>query len=171
MGTGNTERRYTTRFGSLSDYETGRVELINDDPRHYAFSNMFSVAATSKPYEKVAVGKNMKYVLEAIRAEGTSPWYTAAHDQSALVMDGEVEITLMKIGQSPLGPDAEGAVTLEADPSGTRMGRVVARRGHLTLLPAWSAYRFHAEHPSVILQQTIAGPETLFRWSEISQIL
>ena len=82
--------RRKTRFGSLEHYEKGGVEVINDDPRNYAFSNIFEVASKSEPYEKVAVGKNLKYVLEAIRAEGTSPWYTASHDESAIIMDGEV---------------------------------------------------------------------------------
>ena len=63
---------YTTRFGSLADYEKGEIDLIDDDPKRYAFSNIFEVAEHSKPYEKVAVGKNRQYVLEAIRAEGTS---------------------------------------------------------------------------------------------------
>ena len=68
--------RRKTRFGSLEHYEKGGVEVINDDPRNYAFSNIFEVASKSEPYEKVAVAKNLKYVLETIRAEGTSPWYT-----------------------------------------------------------------------------------------------
>jgi hypothetical protein len=67
-----------TRFGSLEHYEKGGVEVINDDPRNYAFSNIFEVASKYEPYEKVAVAKNLKYVLETIRAKGTSPWYTAA---------------------------------------------------------------------------------------------
>jgi hypothetical protein len=61
---------YQTRFGSLEHYEKGGVEAINDDPRHYAFSNVYEVASKSGPYEKVAVARNLKYVLEAIRAEG-----------------------------------------------------------------------------------------------------
>ena len=63
--------RYVTRFGSLQHYEKGGVEVINDDPRHYAFSNIFEVASKSRPYQKVAVGRNMEYVLEVIRAEAT----------------------------------------------------------------------------------------------------
>ena len=59
---------YTTVFGSLDSYNKGGVELINDDARHYAFSNVFEVAAKSKPWEKVAVAKNFEYVLEAVRA-------------------------------------------------------------------------------------------------------
>jgi hypothetical protein len=51
------------------------------------------------------------------------------------------------------------------------MGRVIARRGHMTLLPAGAAYRFSADTPSVILLQTIAGPDTQFRWAEIAQNL
>ena len=46
---------------------------------------------------------------------------------------------------------------------------VVARRGHMTLLPAGAAYRFHAEAPGVILMQTIEGPDTVFKWAEIVQ--
>jgi hypothetical protein len=36
--------RRETRFGSLELYEKGGVEVINDDPRNYAFSNIFEVA-------------------------------------------------------------------------------------------------------------------------------
>ena len=50
---------YATRFGSLDDYEKGGIDLIDDDPKRYAFSNIFEVASASAPYEKVAVGKNM----------------------------------------------------------------------------------------------------------------
>jgi hypothetical protein len=168
---GKERSSYTTRFGSLEHYEKGGVEIINDDPRHYAFSNIFEVASNAKPYEKTVVGKNMEYVVEAIRAEGTSAWRTAAHDEFALVMDGEIEITLVKLAESPLPADAHGSIALDGEPQGQRMGRVVARRGHLTLLPAGAAYRFHAERPSVILQQTLAGRDTLFRWAEICQSL
>jgi len=168
---GKERSSYTTRFGSLEHYEKGGVEIINDDPRHYAFSNIFEVASNAKPYEKTAVGKNMEYVVEAIRAEGTSPWRTAAHDEFALVMDGEVEISLVKLNDTPLPADAQGSIALDGEPDGQRMGRVVARRGHLTLLPAGAAYRFHAASPGVILQQTLVGPDTLFRWAEICQSL
>lgn len=81
-----------TEFGSLNHYEKGGVQVIDDDPKHYVFSNVFEVASKSKPYEKVAVGKNLRYVLEAVRAEGISPWFAAAHDEAALVMDGEIEV-------------------------------------------------------------------------------
>jgi hypothetical protein len=37
------------------------------------------------------------------------------------------------------------------------------------LLPAGSAYRFTAASTSVLMQQTISGPDTLFRWAEICQ--
>ena len=64
-----------TVFGSMKSYEKGRVEVINDDPKHYVFSNVFEVASKSKPYEKVAVAQNLKYVVEALRTEGVSPWF------------------------------------------------------------------------------------------------
>jgi hypothetical protein len=49
------------------------------------------------------------------------------------------------------------------------MGTVVARRGHMTLLPVGAAYQFHAESPSVILLQTQDGPDTEYRWADIIQ--
>ena len=158
---------YKTEFGSLADYRKGSLEIIKDDPKRYAFSNIFDVASHSKPYEKVAVGKNMEYVLEAIRAEGTSEWRTCAHDEFALVMDGEVEIRLVKLDKPAVPADKGGSVRIEGEPRGKRMGRVVARRGHMTLLPANSAYRFHADAPAAILLQTIKGDDTIERWSDI----
>jgi hypothetical protein len=163
--------QHRTRFGSLQHYEKGGVEVIKDDPRNYVFSNVFEVASKAKPYEKVAVGKNIEYVIEAIRAEGTSGWRVAAQDEFALVMDGEVEVRLLKPDDSSLVPaGSQGSIPLSGDHlPGTRMGRVKARRGHMTLLPAGAAYRFHADRASVILLQTLAGRDTVERWAEICQ--
>ena len=160
---------YTTKFGSLDQYEKGRVDVIDDDPKHYVFSNVFDVANRARPYEKVAVGKNLEYVLEAIRAEGTSEWRVAGHDESALIMDGEVEIRLRTVDDAGLIPDGNGSIALPGQPPGTPMGRIVARRGHQALLPAGRAYQFSAPRPSVILLQTILGPDTVERWADICQ--
>jgi hypothetical protein len=163
---------HVTRFGSLDHHEKGGVEVVNDDPKHYTFSNMFEVASKSKPYEKIAVGKNMKYVLEVIRAEGTSEWRAAAHDEFALVMDGEVEIRLRELADPGVVPaDTEGSIRLSGEPAGRPMGRVTARRGHMTLLPVGAAYQFHARKPGVILLQTIAGKDTQYRWADICQTM
>ena len=158
---------YVTKFGSLSDYEKGGIELISDQAKNYAFSNIFEVANASKPWEKVAVGKNMQYVLEAIRAEGTSEWRTCAHDEFPLVMDGEVTIELVKLDTPAVPADKEGSVRLDAEPVGKKMGRIVLRRGHEALLPANSAYRMSATRPSVVLLPTILGDDTIERWAEI----
>lgn len=159
-----------TRFGSLQHFEKGGVEVIKDDPRNYVFSNVFEVASKAKPYEKVAVGKNIEYVIEAIRAEGTSGWRVAAQDEFALVMDGEVEVRLVKPADpSVVPPGSQGSIPLAGDPTGKKMGRVRARRGHMTLLPAGAAYQFHAGSPSVILLQTLAGRDTVERWAQICQ--
>jgi hypothetical protein len=168
-GGGVEHSSYTTVFGSLDSYDKGGVELINDDARHYAFSNIYEVASKSKPWEKVAVAKNFEYVLEAVRAEGTSPWRTAAHDEFALCMDGAVTVELVKLTTSPLPDDAEGSIALDGEPEGARMGRIHLKRGHQALLPAGAAYRFVAETPSVLMMQTIVGPDTQFRWAEICQ--
>ena len=52
-----------TRFGSLDHFEKGGVQPINDHPKNYVFSNIFEVASRAEPYEKIAVGENLKYVL------------------------------------------------------------------------------------------------------------
>jgi len=158
-----------TIFASLENFHKGGVQPINDDPRNYAFSNIFEVASKAEPYEKIAVGKNLKYVLEAIRAEGTSPWFTASNDEAALVMDGEVEIRLVKLREKIVADDREGTTMLEGKPDGRRMGEIVASRGHMALLPKGAAYQFHASKPAVILLQTIKGDLTIERWNDICQ--
>jgi hypothetical protein len=158
-----------TRFGSLEHHEKGGVEVINDDPRNYAFSNIFEVASKAEPWEKIAVAKNIKYVLEAIRAEGTSPWYAAAHDESAIVMDGEIEIRLVKPDTPIVAENHEGTTMLEGSPKGRTMGRITARHGHMALLPKGAAYQFHAARPGVILMQTVKGDLTIERWRDICQ--
>jgi len=89
---------YETRLASLMSYQKGRVDVIDDDPKNYAFSNIFEVASLAKPFEQVAVAKNFEYVLEAVRA-----------------------------------------------------------------------YRLASPAPAVVLIQTVAGPDTQFRWAEICQ--
>src|SRR5262249_28106680 len=120
---------HQTRFGSLQHYDKGGVEVVNDDARNYVFSNVFEVASRSKPYEKVAVGKNIEYVIEAIRAEGTSGWRAPAQDEFALVMDGEVEIRLLKLDKPAAPAGASGSVAIGGTPNGRKMGVVRARRG------------------------------------------
>jgi hypothetical protein len=156
-------------FGSLANYEKGHIEIINDNAKYYVFSNIFEVASKSKPWEKVAVAKNLEYVVEAIRAEGTSPWMACSHDEFAVVMDGEVEVEFVKL-DSPdtVAPAAkEGTVAVQGEPKGKRMGLVRLKRGHQTLLPKGAAYRFKASKPSVMIQQTIVGDLTVQKWAEI----
>jgi len=161
---------YRTVFGSLENYDKGGVEIINDDPRNYAFSNVFEVASKSKPYEKVAVGQNLKYVIEAVRAEGTSPWFAAAHDEAALVMDGTIEVHYVKPDAPVVAEGTEGTQVLDSEPKGQTMGWVKASRGHMALLPKGSAYQFrNAGKPGVLLVQTIKGKNTIERWAEICQ--
>jgi quercetin dioxygenase-like cupin family protein len=158
---------YRTVFGSLDDFRKGSIEVIDDDPKHYAFSNVFEVAGLSAPFEKVAVGKNQQYVLEVIRAEGVSGWRTCDHDEAVLCMDGEVTVRLVKLA-SPLAPAGkEGSIAVVGEPVGEVMGWVRIGRGHMALLPAGSAYRFEADHSSVLLQQTCLGDDTVERWAEI----
>jgi hypothetical protein len=158
---------YTTKFGSLGSYEKGGIEIVDDNPKNYVFSNIFEVASGAKPWEKIAVGKNMEYVLETIRAEGVSGWRTCDHDEYALIMDGTVVTDLVKL-DTPLAPaDHPGSIAVPGEPVGKKMGKVTAGKGHMVLLPKGSAYRFSADAPSVILLQTILGDDTIQRWAEI----
>jgi len=166
-----TATAYHTRFGSLQHYEKGGVQPIADDVRNYAFSNCFEIASHSKPYERVVFGQNQIYVLECLRAEGDSPWYTCAHDEFALVMDGDVEIHLVKVGTSQQVPDAEknGAIRVEGEPQGPKMGWMKLRRGHQALLPRHTAYRFRSATPGVVILQTCKGDLSIERWADICQ--
>ena len=157
-----------TVFGSLNQYAKGGIQIIRDDPGNYAFSNVFEVASRSRPWEKVAVARNMEYVLEAVRAEGTSPWFAAAHDEFALVMDGSVEVRLRKLDASARVPEGtQGTTLLSGEPPGRKMGLIRARRGHVSLLPAGAAYQFSAAATGVLIIQTIIGAHTVERWADI----
>jgi hypothetical protein len=158
-----------TVFGSLSQYEKGGVEVVDDNPKYYVFSNVFEVASKSKPYDKICVGKNLKYVIEAVRAEGDSPWFSASHDEAALCMDGEVEVHFVKPEQPQVPETKEGSVKLSGVPKGQKMGWVKVRRGHMALLPKGSAYQFRSPKPGVLLIQTIQGDNTIERWADICQ--
>jgi hypothetical protein len=161
--------QFVTQFGSLGNYSKGHIEIVNDDPKHYVFSNVFEVASKSSPYEKVAVAINMEYVIEAIRAEGVSGWMAASHDEFCIVLDGEVEIEFVKLDQpDAVAPAAkDGTVKVEGEPQGKRMGSILLKRGHQALLPKGAAYRFSAAKPSAMIQQTIAGDLTVQKWAEI----
>ena len=159
--------RYATTLGSLKQYEKGRLSIINDLPKRYCHSNLFEVAAKAKAWEKTAVARNIDYVIEAIRAEGESPWYAAAHDEFVVVMDGQVTVTYAELGGPVPAPNKDGSQRLAQDPAGKRMGRIHLKRGHQALLPKQVAYRFTAAAPSVMMQQTIAGELTVQKWAEI----
>jgi hypothetical protein len=165
----SSNQQFQTVFGSLNDYVKGDLEIINDNPTYYAFSNVFEVAAKSRPYEKVVVALNLGYVLEAVRAEGISPWYAASHDEFVIVMDGVVEVDLVKLSDAGavVASDKQGAVLVSGEPAGRKMGWVKAGRGHQVLLPAGAAYRFRAAAPGVLLMQTILGELSVQKWSEI----
>lgn len=163
--------RYETKFGSLKSYEKGRVEPIADDVKHYVFSNCFEIANKSKPYEKVVFGKNQIYVLEALRAEGSSPWFTCAHDEFVLNMDTDVEVHLIKLDVSQCVPEAEknGAVKVHGEPKGVKMGWMKLKRGHQGMLPKNTAYQIRATEPGVVILQTCHGDLSVEKWADICQ--
>ncbi|MDH5538168.1 MAG: hydroxyquinol 1,2-dioxygenase, partial [Rhizobacter sp.] len=162
---------YKTQFGSLARFEKGGVQMIDDKVKNYAFSNCFEIASKARPYEKVVFGQNQIYVLETIRAEGSSPWFTCAHDEFTLCMDGEVEIHLVKLEGEQVVADAEhnGAVLVKGEPRGKKMGWMKIKRGHQAMLPKNSAYQFRASKPAVLVQQTCKGELSVERWADICQ--
>jgi hypothetical protein len=160
---------YTTAFGSIESYARGRVEPIADDVRAYAFSNVFETCARARPYERVVFGINQIYVLEAIRAEGTSPWYTCAHDEFLLCMDKEVELHLVELERPQLDAEHLGAALVEGEPAGRKLGWMRLRRGHQGLVPAHCAYQIRSAQPAVVVVQTCKGPLSIERWNEICQ--
>ena len=143
-----------------------------DDPKRFVFSNIFEVANKSAPWERVVVGKNFEYTIEVARAEGSSPWYTAAHDEFAICMDGKVELHLVKLDDPDkhVDPESEGAHLIkDSMPEGRKMGRIVLGLGHMALLPVGSAYRLVAEKSGCVLFQSILGPVSVEKWAEICQ--
>ncbi|MGA7816772.1 hydroxyquinol 1,2-dioxygenase [Caballeronia sp.] len=157
-----------TYLGSLGDYRKGSIEIIKGKAGHYAMSNVFEVASHSAPYEKVVVGKNLKYVIETLLAEGTSPWFAASHDEFVVALDGEIDVHFIKPSAGSLvDAQTEGSVRLEGAPSGQSMGFVRLRSGHQALLPAGAAYRFEAREKGVLLLQTILGSCSVEKWADI----
>lgn len=161
--------QYQTRFGALGHYDKGGVEVFRDDPRNYAFSNVYEVASHAEPFEKIAVAKNLEYVLEAVRVEGVSPWRVSPHDEFAIVMSGEVTFSFVDLPEPPMDLPDQGSVALAGEPDGPFMGTVVGRHGHMVLLPARSAYRYAATPAAALLIQTIECADTRYRWSQICQ--
>jgi hypothetical protein len=161
-----------TKFGSINDFAKGGVEITGrDEASRYLFSNMFEVAADAAPWERIVIAKNLEFTIEVARAEGLSPWYCCAHDETALLMEGRMEIHFISPADSSVLPndDSEGAVRLKSEPSGAKMGRVVANAGHLTLLPAASAYQFRPSELGLILIQSAIGPESIENWADINK--
>jgi hypothetical protein len=159
-----------TVFGSLSQFEKGRVEVIDDNAKNYAFSNVFEICSKSMPYEKVVMAINQIYVLEAIRAEGSSPWFSCAHDEFVLNMDGEVEVHMVKLERPAVSdPEKNGAVKLNGEPAGMKMGWMKLKRGHQGMLPANCAYQFRAAKPAALVLQTTLGDLSVQKWAQICQ--
>lgn len=164
--------QYTTDFATIDEYDSGSITIISDDQKkNYVFSNMYEVAAKSAPYERVAVAKNFEYVIESTRAEGTSDWYSASHDEFAVAMDNPITVELVKLDDpdAVVDPESEGAHKLDGEPKGAKMGTIKLSLGHMALLPVGAAYRFKSENAATLMIQTIDGPETQHKWAQFCQ--
>jgi hypothetical protein len=109
-------------------------------------------------------------VLEVLRAEGVSPWFTCAHDEFVVSMDKGAKIDLIKLDQAQISAeDKNGAVLVKGEPVGRRMGWIRIKRGHQAMLPKHTAYRFSADQPGVLIMQTCLGELSVQRWAQICQ--
>ena len=86
-------------------------------------------------------------------------------------MDGEVEVHLIQLQAAQQVPDPEhnGAVLVEGEPKGQKMGWMKLKRGHQGLLPKNSAYQFRSAKPGVVVLQTCKGDISVERWAQICQ--
>lgn len=157
---------YTTKFGSLDNFEKGSIQLIQGKASHYVFSNVFEVASQAAPYDKTVVGINQKYVIESIRAEGTSAWFTCSHDEFVVSMDSEVRVEFLKLEQA-IDTSIEGSQLAGEQPDGKPMGYVVLKQGHQAILPVGTAYRFSSQKPATLIMHTIKGLLSIEKWSDI----
>ena len=108
-------------------------------------------------------------MIEAIRAEGTSPWMACGHDEFVVVLDGDVTVEYVKLDDlaGVVPASKEGTVLVKGEPRGKRMGTIRLKRGHQALLPKGAAYRFVANKVSAMIQQTIKGDLTVEKWGQI----
>jgi hypothetical protein len=157
-----------TYFASLEHYQKGDVQIIDDDVKNYVFSNLFEVAKKMPAFQRTAVAKNFRYIIECMRVEGDSPWFIANHDEFVLAMDGNIKVEYINSNTLPALPN-EGALELSQKPEGKSMGYIQLKRGHMALLPPYCAYRFSSVAPAVLIIQTIQGPSTVECWEEICQ--
>lgn len=134
----------------------------------YSYASVFDVAARSRPYEKIAVAKDRVYVVEAVRAEGTSPWFAAGHDEFVVVMKGDVAVTFVELARNPIPVGKEGTIKLPGDPEGRTVGTIRLKRGCQALLPNGAAYQFLSLKPGLLLIQTLLGDLTVEKWAEIA---
>ena len=107
---------YVTRFGSLDQYEKGGVEVIDDDPKRYVFSNVFDVASRSRPWERVCVAKNFEYV---IAKHGSDVDPTVLDDfMTQLVRIHEAESRRWREIRGPRWPASQPAAAPSHQPAG-----------------------------------------------------
>lgn len=160
--------RAVTQMGSLREFKKGYVEIYKGNSRRFVFSNIFDVANCSAAYDRTAVACNGPYTLETLKAEGTSEWFGSSHDEFLLVMDGTITVTISTKSDS-VELSENGAVIINEQLVCKNMGVIIAEKGHMVLLPADCAYQFHTPGLGVLIIQTMAGPLTRYRWSEICQ--
>jgi len=87
---------------------------------------------------------------------------------SSGVVDGSGAV-LLASPETAIDMKLSGAQSVRGDVDGRKMGRLILGRGHMGLLPKGAAYRFQAEQPAAAMIQTIEGPLTVQKWSEICQ--
>jgi hypothetical protein len=68
-------------------------------------------------------------------------------------------------------PDADqnGALLVEGEPGGARMGWMKLKRGHQGMLPKNTAYQFRAVKLGVLVLQSCKGQLSVEKWADICQ--
>jgi hypothetical protein len=86
-------------------------------------------------------------------------------------MDGEIEVHLIKLDQAQIVKDEEknGAVLVQGEPQGVKMGWMKIKRGHQAMLPKNTAYQFKSAQPGVLILQTCKGDLSIEKWADICQ--
>ena len=93
-----------------------------------------------------------------------------AHDEAALVMDGEVEVHLVKPDQPLVAEGKEGSVKLSGRAEGEEDGLGEdSPRAHGAVAQGRGVSVPQHSEPGVVLLQTIKGENTIERWAEICQ--
>ena len=81
-----------------------------------------------------------------------------------------MHLVQLEAEQTVADTEKNGAVLVQGEPRGKKMGWMKLTRGHQGMLPKNTAYQFRvAGDPGVLVVQTCKGDLSVEKWSEICQ--